>query len=288
MTKHNTAIKKPDMKIIESIMDAIETEDKETLGKLFAQNAIDITPDFDEKLTRLMEYMDGAMVSYEGYSGEGSGVIGEEQTCLWERFMYDIVTTEQSYRMTIEVWSMDSTDPKNEGIHSLSVIRAEDDDEQDMPYSGDSRWLPGIYFDVVYVDLMDTIMTAIGSKDADAIRELFVPDVVSNNLNFDEDIEHLMEYVQGEYVSYESWGSAGNEYGLLETGHGMYTVTTTAGTYRFNIYENIRDKGDLDNIGIYSLYVIDSTDNTDVDQWAEYDWVPGINVNVLVEDAMKQ
>lgn len=287
MTKHNTAIIKPDVKIVESIMDAIETDDKETLSKLFAQNVIDITPNFDEKLTRLMEYMDGAMVSYEGNSGEGSGVIGEEQTCLWERFMYDIVTTEQCYRMTIEVWSMDSTDPKNVGIHSLSVIGAEDDADRDIPYSGDSRWLPGIYFDVVYVDLMDTIMTAIGSKDADAIRELFVPDVVSNDPNFDEDIERLMEYVQGEYLSYESWGSAENEYGSLETGHGMYTVTTTAGTYRFNINEYIRDKGDLANIGIYSLYVIDSADNTDVDQWAEYNWMPGINVNILVEDVMK-
>ncbi len=137
--------------IIEQVFSAIEEEDEETLRALFAVNVVSVDPDFDEKITELIEFVDGELVTYDDWDGGGEeSSFGEEGTWRYIKYSFDVETTETSYRLAIRTCTVDSEDASNLGIHSLYVIRHEDDPYPKYAYGGDGKDTPGIHFNAVF------------------------------------------------------------------------------------------------------------------------------------------
>ena len=57
---------------------------------------------------------------------------------------YDFETTQDKYRLWMEIITVDTTDADKVGIRSLYIIRFEDDTRADFAYRGDGEHTPGI------------------------------------------------------------------------------------------------------------------------------------------------
>lgn len=137
--------------IIEQVFSAIEEEDEDALRALFAVNVVSADPEFDAKITELIEFVDGDLVSYDDWGGGGEEAsFGEEGTRRYSNYSFDVETTETSYRFAIRTCTVDSEDANNLGIHSLYVIRQEDDPYPEYAYGGDGKDTPGIHFNAVF------------------------------------------------------------------------------------------------------------------------------------------
>ena len=74
--------------------------------------------------------------------------VGSEKPCIYSvpnrKQSYDIETTQDKYRLAMEIIMADTTDAGNVGIRSLYIIRFEDDTDQNCAYRGDGAYTPGI------------------------------------------------------------------------------------------------------------------------------------------------
>jgi len=136
---------------------------------------------------------------------------------------------------------------------------------------------------------MDTVLEAIKNKDKDALKAMFSKKAISQAGNFDESINQLFEFFQGDFISYNDWGGPGayedRNYGDIQKElDSTYDVTTSKQKYRFAIKEFTADTVNPDNVGIWSLYIIKMED-TDP-QFAylgDGKDTPGINFNKINE-----
>ena len=135
---------------------------------------------------------------------------------------------------------------------------------------------------------LDELVKVLEAEDAEALKALFASNVVKDNENFDESIEALFEYYNGEFKSCSSDGSVeascSMEYGETTESeyYSSYDVATSDDKYRIAIYEVTVDKGDSDNVGIVSLYIIRKEDDTSLGLVYRGDdkYTPGININI--------
>ena len=134
--------------------------------------------------------------------------------------------------------------------------------------------------------IMIKVLNAIQSRDENALRKLFSSKTVEQVDGFNQSMEDLFDYYQGEYLSLDWKGSGGGEkwdYGKKQKYIGFsYDVKTTKNEFRFSIDYCSIDSADEDNVGIYSLYVIKMKDDTDP-QFAyggDGKETPGINIGI--------
>ena len=100
------------------------------------------------------------------------------------------------------------------------------------------------------------LINKIQSRDRNEIKGLFATNVVTSIEGFDESIDELFAYFNGDYVSHIS-GGLGSEYdkndGVSREFHNMsYDITTTVQVYRVALVWYMEDTGDANNIGIWS------------------------------------
>ena len=123
------------------------------------------------------------------------------------------------------------------------------------------------------------------NEDREGIKSLFSENKIKELADFDESIEELLLYYDGEIVSVTRHATGvedDKDFGIERKWYNMsYDVTTSVDTYCMAFYWCTKDTGDSGNIGIESFYIIKATDNPDYPQYAyrgDGSWTPGINI----------
>lgn len=134
------------------------------------------------------------------------------------------------------------------------------------------------------------LISFIENNDSAGVKSLFAKNVVEKDNDLDIMIEELLRYYEGDFQSMDNSG-LGTE---SDKGDGVKTVmlnsstdvTTSKGIYRLAIHWYIEDSGDVNNIGIWSLYIIKLDDDIDKDAKYRGDglWTIGINIGKVYED----
>ena len=134
---------------MDKVLNAIHNKDKEALKAMFSKKSIAQTENFDQSITDLFDYFQGDFVSYDDWAGpEGDETweYGDKQKILYSS--YDVKTSNKEYRFTIQDFTVDTADADNVGIHSLYIIKMEDDIDPQLGYRGDNKFTPGIHIGV--------------------------------------------------------------------------------------------------------------------------------------------
>ena len=134
---------------LDEVLISIKNKDSDELKSLFAKNAIVDLENFDDDIIKLLDYFKGDFVTYDDHDAinwEQDIHYGEIKTILFST--YDIVTTEETYRVAIKDICEDDFNEENIGIWSIYIIRLEDDIDSEFAYRGDDKYTPGINFDI--------------------------------------------------------------------------------------------------------------------------------------------
>ena len=133
---------------LEEVFNLISNRDEEALRTLFSKNAVLLSNDLDQTIIDLFDYVHGILVSYcdRGLNGESGFDDGKSYEILFSS--YDIVTTEQKYRVAIKECVKNTFDLDEVGIWSLYIIKTEDDTNPKIAYRGDDCYLPGIHIGI--------------------------------------------------------------------------------------------------------------------------------------------
>ncbi len=134
--------------------------------------------------------------------------------------------------------------------------------------------------------LVNELISSIENKEENNIANVFAKTVSANTVEFDESVSALMDYYTGNLVSCNSECepySSGvyTPERTCEYIYCSYSVKTDRSDYYFYLNIVTRDTVNADNIGIYSLYVIEQSkyDNKDIFYSGDGFETPGINID---------
>lgn len=167
----------------------------------------------------------------------------------------------------------------------------EDDPGPRYTYWGDGHDTAGINVAVkseLNVLLLEEILKAIEEKNETALIDLFAPNSIKSLENFNESINSLFDYYEGNKISYKQMDAVVKESPSYAPNDEQIDVTfdikTDKQSYRiaFRTIEFIGNKHTKDNYGIRSLYIIKAEDDTDlsVPYWGDGQFTPGIHIGV--------
>lgn len=129
------------------------------------------------------------------------------------------------------------------------------------------------------------LFIAIKNDDKRACKDLFT-EKVRNSKDFDKKIEELFEYCNGEIIACEENAlqtSSSSEYGKKSKKFSSsFEIKTSEADYRIAIYDIVYDDFDSNNCGLLSLYVIKSSEDTDLTYtyWGDGKETSGINIGI--------
>lgn len=129
----------------------------------------------------------------------------------------------------------------------------------------------------------EQLMSAIERHDTNGIKDVFAKTVVDNADDFDESVEELFDYCTGNINSYDiddtpfSSGITSEER-ACEYICCSFPVVTDKMKYNFYFQTIVRDIENPDNVGIYSLYVIEQADDNSEPYTGDGMDTPGINL----------
>ena len=137
---------------MDKILVAIKKKDNDALKAMFSKKAVAESKDIDQSIVELFDFFQGEFVSYNDWSGPmAEGGINDDGTGRnWKELYssYDVDTSKQKYRFAIQDVVQDTADEDNVGIHSLYIIKMEDDTDPQFGYRGDGKDTPGINFNI--------------------------------------------------------------------------------------------------------------------------------------------
>ncbi len=131
---------------------------------------------------------------------------------------------------------------------------------------------------------LETFLNRLQDGDKEGIKELFAPNAIAGLLGFDESLDALFEYYDGEILSYTKNGlitDRDKDSGIERKWYVKSSdVTTTTDVFRMAFYWCAKDTGDKGNVGITSFYILKFDD----DPHPTYSYggdglrTPGINI----------
>ena len=134
---------------------------------------------------------------------------------------------------------------------------------------------------------MEELLEALDSGDREAVKSIFSQQAIDKSEDFESNLDELMEIYQGEFVSYDDWGSVNTDESFgggqrLKILYSTYDVTTTQEVYRIAVKDIVVHNNNEDNVGILSLYIIKYNEDTDTIYAYSGDgnYTPGININI--------
>lgn len=128
---------------LEQILGFIVDKDKEGMKEIFSQQALDEDDDFDKELDYLFELFEGEVVSWKN-SGVSVGETNNYGSKTKQvRSFYEVETDEESYLVFVLESIEDTEQPKNIGVYTLRIIKAENEDAQFATWQ--EMAIPGIY-----------------------------------------------------------------------------------------------------------------------------------------------
>lgn len=134
------------------------------------------------------------------------------------------------------------------------------------------------------------VLKSIETNDRDQLLSALAPNAINNCNDMEAHIDELFEYCSGKTLSYrefnggpiveESFDREGNIEKIL---YPTYDVKTNDGNYRITFKLVAIDTTNEDNEGIWSLYVIKSENDTDLNVAYRGDdkYTTGIQINVM-------
>lgn len=133
-TRPTGLIRDEDGELIDECMQqvyiAIKENDSEALKAVFSEKAIDEAEDIDEEIERLLSFIQGKAVLC---TRDESPVATEkaEDGCKQKQLVawYDLNTDEEKYLIFVADYPIDTFTPENEGLYSLMILKAEDEDK---------------------------------------------------------------------------------------------------------------------------------------------------------------
>lgn len=131
----------------------------------------------------------------------------------------------------------------------------------------------------------EQFLEAVENKDKTALETLFSKKTINEVDNFSETTDSLLDFFQGNHVTYDRSGGGGSDEDRDGEHHSKcvyssYVVETSEERYYFAIREFTIDTSDEDNVGISSLYIINAKDTDEqFTYWGDGEWTPGINFN---------
>ena len=134
-------------------------------------------------------------------------------------------------------------------------------------------------------ETIEVVLNAIQGKDKDILKSLFAKTALAQIQLFDDSVEKLFNYYDGFLESYddgagpfvETTKDEGQIFQIMESN---FSVKTDQCEYRFAM--QYITKGNSDDIGIISLYVIKTKDDANLDYvyWGDGKFTPGIHVAI--------
>lgn len=132
---------------------------------------------------------------------------------------------------------------------------------------------------------LQAFVQCLENGDKEGIKTLFAQNKISDISSFDNDIEELLLYYDGEYISVDRHSTGvedDKDSGIERKWYNMsYDVTTNEAIYRMAFYWCAKDTGDNGNVGIESFYIIKATDDPNYPQYTYRGdglRTPGINI----------
>lgn len=131
--------------VFDSIVEAIRTEDKETLKGFFSEQAINDCKDIDLSINYLFDYIQGNIVKieYDKLNEERSKDYGKVQISI--RKWYKIETSEENYVLFLLVHERDDENPANKGLYMVMICREGEDKAEPYLYPGIETLCAGVY-----------------------------------------------------------------------------------------------------------------------------------------------
>lgn len=134
---------------------------------------------------------------------------------------------------------------------------------------------------------MDMILKAIYNQDTELFLTLFSPNALNAAQCIENDIDALFSCCTGQYKQYNNWGGPYVE-DTRESGNrttvifGTYDVEIGGTTYRFAFKYIVRDTANSQNVGIWSLYVMSTEDDSELQfaYWGDGLYSPGLHIEI--------
>lgn len=133
---------------------------------------------------------------------------------------------------------------------------------------------------------LEELLNAIQNKDQERLRSLFAKNALSKAKDFDMNMEKLLDYYEGDYISYDDWGGPLTEEETIDawikTIKPSYDIKTSKRSYRVAFELRTVDTGDSDNIGLWSIDIIKAENDNDLTYayWGDLKYTPGINIDI--------
>lgn len=130
---------------LEALLEAIQSKNAQAVKELFSDNAWAESGNMEKSILVLFDYFQGELVSYKSWAGPSVHATKNHGE-YWKSYdcTYDFETTQDKYRLAMEIITVDTADTDNVGIQSLYIIRFEDDTRPNFAYWGDGEHTPGI------------------------------------------------------------------------------------------------------------------------------------------------
>jgi len=134
--------------IMQEIAEALDAGDADALKDVFSKPALKEAEDLNQQIADLMDFYQGKMVSYEGdASSSTSNHYGDKITEFTG--YYQLITTEETYRVGYDHKPVDDENPEEIGLRRLELVtedvyqeQVEDHGYYDWEYYENS---PGVY-----------------------------------------------------------------------------------------------------------------------------------------------
>lgn len=284
------------------LLNALQSDDKAAAAEVFSENMRRSLADFPQMLDELFAYFVGEVQGdlRPDFSGVKRGVDYGEYTTSTTLYC-DIITTAGSYRMTFSITCLDTDTPENEGIWSLSIIRAEDDPRPDSRYGGDCTYPDGIHVGAVCAPVtegnyevartlslqaVEDLLAALREGDTEVAAALFASNAKAEAENFPQELEDLRTLFGSDEIELTVDRAISVDYGRHSNNqwqeHGVFTycAETLHGTYLLALKQTYYDTTVPEDIGLWSLYVFPLADTTEAPPLPETedDYVPGIHI----------
>ena len=131
----------------------------------------------------------------------------------------------------------------------------------------------------------DKIINAIKSNNDSKMVDMF-SNSVKSEVDLSQSVSMFYDFIQGDMISFSSASEAGvgADY-ETESGkkrkeiQSAFCIITTKNTYYIAVKECVKDEIDDNNIGIVSIYIIESKNwKEDYVYRGDGKWIPGINI----------
>lgn len=142
MMIYDDSDKKTDARM-EQLLETIKNQDKVAFEAVFSKQALNEVNGFDDSMEYLFEFFQGNVDTWkrDRFTSETLSEYGKKSVMLvsW----YTVETDKDKYMFFIIDYSEDTINPDKEGLYTLRVIKAEDEDTQFASWQ--KMTIPGIY-----------------------------------------------------------------------------------------------------------------------------------------------